>query len=267
MALPDQLIHIHDNEGAGISVTNSVVMVRGATIIENNSSVGISLSGSRFLLRGTLAENFVRNNRSFGVTVSDGSTATFTGRNTIQGNSAIGIQVGRGSTASFNTATMPDQSAGYTIIENHDQLGMNIAAGGTVLIAGPHKVRDNGGALDSPDKSPYRGGFRVATGGQLALRLGAEVSNNSGQGIWVEVGASVGLGYPAETPGATVSGNTREGVRVVRGSNLWIGSPSTVVGNGIANISCDDSAWLSGNLAGISGISCKNVLHEDEKKK
>lgn len=53
MTVQDQLIHIHHNGGSGVSATNSVVMVRGRTIIENNGG-GIGLSGSRFLLRELL---------------------------------------------------------------------------------------------------------------------------------------------------------------------------------------------------------------------
>ncbi len=266
-AVQGQLIHIHNNGGSGISVTNSAVMVRGLTIIEDNASTGVSLAGSRFLLRGIRAENLVLNNGSFGVNVSEGSSAMFSGSNTIRHNGGFGIQVGRSSTATFSEVTTSDGWAGYTVIENNDQLGANIAAGGTALFAGRHKIRGNGGAPESPDKTPYRGGFRVATGAHLSLRLGSEVTDNIGQGIWVEVGASVGLGYPAEIPGATVNRNTKEGVAVIRGASLWIVSPSTVSDNGIANISCDNSAWLFGDITGIRLIKCENVLRDGETKK
>lgn len=209
----------------------------------------------------------MRNNSGFGVNVADNSSATFSGRNTIQGNWHIGVQVGRSSNAYFETARMPDNSVGYTTIENHSELGVNIAAGGTTLFWGAHKIRGNGFEPESPETGPYRGGFRVATGGQLTLRWGPEVSNNTGQGIWIDVGASAALGYPAETLGAVISGNTKEGVRVTRSSHFWIASPSTVSGNVSANISCDDSAWLSGDLSGIIKIACKNVLPDAAGKK
>jgi len=265
MPVSDQLIHIHHNGNYGISVTNSVVMVRGKTIIENNF-VGISLSGSRFLFHGYRAENFVRNNSSFGVNISNCSSATFSGSNTIQANKDIGVQVGRGSMASFEAETVLDGSVGYTIIENHNRLGVNIAGGGSALFWGNQKIRGNGFEPESPETSPYRGGFRVATQGELALRGGPEITNNVGQGIWIEVGASVALGYPAESTGATISGNTKEGVLVTRGANLWIASPSTVTDNGIANISCDRSSWVFGDITGIKGIKCENVLPDGGKK-
>ena len=314
MTFADQLIHIHDNGGTGISVTNSVVMVRGKATIENNAGTGISLLGSRFQLGGTLteaivrnnggyglnisngssatlsnisiydnggtgisisgshlqlrgnpAQNLIRNNSGFGLNISNGSSATISGQNTIQGNWNIGVQVGRSSSASFETAGMPDDSVGYTTIEEHSQIGVNIAAGGNALFWGSHKIRGNGFEPESPETSPYRGGFRVATQGELALRNGPEVSNNTGQGIWVEVGASVALGYPAEPLGATISGNTKEGVLVTRNANLFIASPSTVADNGIANISCDRSAWVFGDVTGIKNIKCDNVLPDGKK--
>jgi hypothetical protein len=67
MILADQSIHIHHNGGVGISVTNSVVVIRGLTKIEYNVGSGISLSGSKLQLRGTLGEILVGNNGGFGV--------------------------------------------------------------------------------------------------------------------------------------------------------------------------------------------------------
>jgi hypothetical protein len=263
----DRFVHIHDNVGVGISVSSGKVFIRGYTTVENNRGSGISVTDGTVTFSGNPGENIVRNNNSPGISLLSGSTGVVSGKLTIQSNGDMGIQVGRASSILFNSATMPDGSIGATTIEGHGAVGLSVDVLASATLIGPHKVLNNGASPSTELLRLFRSGIRVSANGTVTLRLGVEVSNNIGAGVLADFEGTVRLGYPMESSTGSVTGNSEHGILLLRASQLWIGSPATVTGNGIAPISCDRSSWLFGNLTGIAGIDCKNVITDDEKKK
>lgn len=100
--------------------------------------------------------------------------------------------------------------------------------------------------------STFRGGIRVARG-SLNLANGVQFSNNTGPGIRADANAGTTV------TNVTVSSNTEEGVHVDRQSLAGFFQPFSIVGNGIASISCDTTSLIYGDLTGVAGINCTRI--------
>ena len=117
-------------------------------------------------------------------------------------------------------------------------------------MSGPHQIQNNGSSAADPG---VRGGIRVNRG-SLALDSGVQVTNNTGVGIRAVQNTGVSL-----LANVTVSGNTEGGVLVDRQSVAGFFQPFSIVGNGIASISCDTTSLIFGDLTGVAGIDCMRI--------
>lgn len=145
-----------------------------------------------------------------------------------------------------------------TVIRGHTDVGLAIFGTSYVTVEGPQKIQQNGSSTASA-----LGGISLFSGSSLDLIAGAEVSYNVGAGITVSGNATLSL------LGSTISNNTEEGVSVSRmslaqllGPNEPFGGVNNILGNGIADISCDRTSLVAGDLSGVANIQCKRVDRE-----
>ena len=247
---------IHDNQAVGVTVTNSMVLIRDTNIQNNIPLDGLDVIGSTAtLLRttiqnngspGGLLEGESPTNGGSGVFIARNSLVDFRQSNLVQNNADAGIIARLGSTLVFDGPTST-----ATTIRGHNLVGIFIAAGGHLQVNSPIIVQGNGGGACPPDTSC---GAIVGTE-TSTLHLGAgTITGNRGDGISVEQGTDVRLG------GATISNNTGDGVRIRRFSIGDFSIPgrgnNTITGNGGASIFCDGRSLAIGNLSGFSNVKC-----------
>lgn len=244
---PAQAVHIRNNGSNGISVGGASSLVLATITVENNASTGIAVFFGGQLT--TLGENVIRNNEG-GVGVLSGGHASFFGQDTIENNRPFGVTVGRGGSALF-AGEMPN----VTVIRGHTDVGLAIFSTGEVAVDGPHKIQQNGSSTASG-----LGGIGLFSGSSLDLTGGAEVSNNVGAGISVAGNATLSL------QGSTISNNTEEGVSVRRmslaqlfGPDPPFGGVNNILGNGVADLSCDTTSLVAGDLSGVAKVQCMRV--------
>ena len=243
------LMEISDNGASGLVATGSVLAITGFTVIENNRGVGLIITAGRASINGTQRENIIRGNGS-GVSTS-GASVTFVGQNTIQNNGATGVTIG-GGFVSFSAATLPDGTQRVNTIEGHI-LGLNVAAAASASFIGRNRIRGNG----HPDATGmFRGGIRIGTVSRIQLDGGNEITDNIGYGLFADFNGALSVN------GTRVANNTEGGVRVARLSVGNFGAGNIFEGNGGANISCDTTALIFGELTGIPSINCRNIERE-----
>jgi hypothetical protein len=229
--------HIRNNSSHGIELDEGSVIVLGQATIENNIGNGILLGNGS---RATISNTTMTGNRS-GVIVFQGSAARFAVQNTIQNNSFSGVQVRDGSAVVFD---------GETILDGNPQNGLGILAS-KVEVRGTLKVRNNGSTT-----FPLHNGIGVDAGGTLVLGNAAEISGNTGPGIHVRGNSVVYLssGFPI-----LIQNNTEEGIRVGRLALVTIFLPVTITNNPAGSITCDKTSLLSGTIANLTEVKCKNI--------
>ncbi|MGH9788391.1 MAG: right-handed parallel beta-helix repeat-containing protein [Candidatus Acidiferrales bacterium] len=236
------------NNGTGLAAaTNASFIIREGVVIENNAGVAVQLfSAAAAIVNG----NTIRNNGA-GVNALHRSSVEFSGQNTVQNNGAFGLQVAQGSVATFNTTPSFMGPVGFTTIEGHTVVGVNVVNGGTLTFAGPHKVRNNGTATQA-----LRSGIRVGRNSFLTTGGGTEITSNVGPGVRADLDAV--LTFVA----TTITGNSEEGVRLVRLSSADFISGNAISGNGGASIFCDTTSLVVGDLTGIENVQCMRVERE-----
>ena len=107
----------------------------------------------------------------------------------------------------------------------------------------------------------------AAVGGLLLIGGGGvQITGNNGPGIWLDMQAKLRLGPPLNGTSSdfTINGNAEEGVRVLHMSIVWSNS-GTLFGNGVADLTCDGSSLVFGDVTGIAVNKCANT--EQGKKK
>lgn len=242
-----ETVYIRKNDFEGINVTSNSNLLLATITVENNAAAGITVFFGGQLT--TLGENVIRKNEG-GVVVLSGGHASFFGKDTIEYNGPFGVSVGRGGTAQF-AGEMPN----VTVIRKHTDVGLAIFGTSQVTVDGPHKIQQNGSSAASA-----LGGIGLFSGSSLELLNGAEVSNNVGAGITVAGNATLSLN------GSTISNNTEEGVNVLQmslaqlfGPNELFGGVNNILGNGVADISCDTTSLVAGDLSEVANNQCKRV--------
>ena len=243
---PAQPVVVSGN-GVGVVVDGSGFNFAGPSLVENNGGVGLNIIGGRLSASGALADNVIRNNGS-GVNL-DGTVANFVGHFLIQNNGAVGVGI-NSSRVGFSFNESPPGTPRVTVIEGHTALGINIAAAGSVSFFGPHVIRNNGSA--APEDPQFNGGVRVGTVSRIQFNGGAIITGNNGHGVYSDFNGAISVAD------ATLSNNTGSGVSVTRSSVGGFEPGNTFTGNG-ANVSCDDTSLVFGELAGVAAIQCKNV--------
>jgi parallel beta helix pectate lyase-like protein len=244
---PDQRIRVQGNSGDGIDVDGSYLQVNFGTLsVENNAGAALLAFGSRLLIfGGSPGDGNLLQNNGEGVDVFNAASAQFFGKNTIRGNGDVGLQV-LGSSVAINGS-----GSNVTVIEGHATLGVNIVRLGEVFFGGPHKIQNNGNPSADPT---LRGGIRVVRG-SLTLNRNPEVSGNVGPGVRAEQNSGLSFGVAA----TTIANNTENGVQVTLQSEAAFPTTPVFSGNGGATISCDTTSLISGQLAGIPNIDCKQI--------
>jgi Right handed beta helix region len=248
---PNERIRVLRNGGDGIDVDGSFFQVNFGTLdVENNGGAAIAQTGGRILIfgDGVGGGNLFQGNGE-GIDVFNAGSAQFFGRNVIQNNGDVGLQILGSSVAIFGSGTLPDGSLRSTIIEGHATVGVNVVRLGELTMSGTHQIQNNGSLAADPT---LRGGIRVARG-SLTLTNGVQISNNTGPGIRADQNTGTSV------TNVTVSGNTEEGIHVDRQSVAGFIQPLSIVGNGIASISCDTTSLIFGDLAGVAGINCMRI--------
>jgi hypothetical protein len=244
-----------NNGTQAINATYSTVYLNGFVTLENN---GLATGGSALRLvssKGNLYADLtepwgpiiIRNNNGYGFQMFGGSALTVWGAVQVENNSFGGAAIWIGSSANITG----DPDAGFLTIENNPTLGMYVAES-SVNVAGPMRIANNGSGSQDP------GGILMQTGAWVALG-NAEIMNNLGPGIRVEANASI------ELFGTRITGNTQEGLLVRRLGYAWLGpylTPMAISGNGGANVACDTTALVAGDVTGITGINCSRIERE-----
>lgn len=249
-ATPNQRIRVLRNGREGILVDGSYLQVNFGTLdVENNGGAAISQQGGRMLIfaGGGGGANLFQGNGE-GIEVFNAGSATFFGRNVIQNNGEVGLQVW-GSSVFFTGSILPDGTLDATIIEGHATVGVNVVRLGELTMNGPHQIQSNGSSSADPT---VRGGIRVNRG-SLTLLNGVQISNNTGPGIRADQNTGTTV------TDVTISSNSEEGVHVDRRSVAGFSQPLSIVGNGIASISCDTTSLVFGDLTGVDGINCMRI--------
>lgn len=245
---PAPSIVISGNGGHGLSVIGSEVSITGNGTIENNGGNGIRVDGGRLNLVGSPAGNAVLNN-AVGVNLFNGAAAEFIGETTISNNGLVGVGVGTGASAVFRLSD--DGAPAVTTIEGHDLVGITATRMASVLMIGPHLIGNNGtpGWPSSGIRIAEVSSLRTQSGG--GGTTGPQITGNSGPGVLVEDNASITLHR------STISGNMDEGVLLARLSVARFLTLNTLDGNGAADLSCDQSSLVSGDLTGVTTVDCK----------
>ena len=183
-----------------------------------------------------------------GIDVFNAGSAQLFGRNVIRNNGDVGLQI-LGSSVAFNGRILPDGTLNATVIEGHATVGVNVVRMGELTMNGPHQIQNNGSPAADPT---FRAGIRVARS-SLTLGNGVQISNNVGPGIRADQNTGTIV------TNVTVSSNTEEGIHVDRQSVAAFFQPLSIVGNGIASISCDTTSLVFGDLTGVAGINCMRI--------
>ncbi len=240
---------IENNGGNGINANGSFVQINGGGTIEDNAGSGITITGGRLIVNGQVQENFIRGN-GFGVNIS-GAAATFNGQNTIQNNGGTGVQVANGGSAAFNALQLPDGSFRVNVIEGHGTIGLHVAAAASATLSGPNIIRNNGGA--GFDLNDEHGGVNVGTVSRIQFFGGNQIINNIGPGVTARFNGAIALGD------SVVTNNAEQGLLLIRQSVGVVETGARISSNGAANVSCDTTSLVAGDLTGISHIDCAKI--------
>ena len=249
--------------GVGVQVSNSTIQLYEDLTVANSFRHGVDVTGGSNVTFGheRLApdsHNFFENNCRAGVNVGFGSSVGFRGDNTIQGN-RDGVQVGSGAFARFAPGTRGDGTFFTTTIQNNQLRGVNAFGQSSVRIIDKTIIYNNGMDADPADPGfDNRAGVRVSFGADVRVagvvdEPRPEIMNNDGPGILASFQTKLLL------ENSTIMFNTEEGVRLLNMSAANSVGGNTISDNGVADVSCDSTSLLFGDVTGISSIFCRNV--------
>ena len=294
-----QGVTVEDTRGTGIGLTDSSINLQGAfqgrtpspeslpmlvnspNTVRNNCGAGINASGGSSV--GISLQNTTSGNVGRGITLGGGSNANLNAcctpvtndpaQITIE-NNFRGIQAGTGGFANINGGADGAGNPGTILIQNNAEWGLNAFGGGSINVSGQTIVQNNSLAPQSAIGIAPPAGVFIRAGGSVFVNPGAQILNNSGPGIEADLQGIITLGNLPPPPGSpppvftgvTISGNQAEGVRLLHMSIAESFAGNTISGNlGTADVTCDGSSWLVGNVTGIGTIKCANT--EQTKKK
>jgi hypothetical protein len=234
------------NTGA-LQGSNGVVIDRKSEVsiqgcrIEGNTRNGVMVVGQS-LLRVTVSTH--DGNGNFGMFVHQGSTViagNFTpgGGNNFNGNGRRGIVCTQGCTLYL---------AGANGVGFNGVAGLTLSTGSRASIdgtGGPNQFVGNGN------------GIEVFRGAAASIFNSNIIEGNPGLGLEVDGNSSTLL------TDVTVRNNGEGGVSAARMSTIEFGTTGAggnlLSGNGGANLSCDTTALIFGNLTGITNITCMRI--------
>jgi hypothetical protein len=220
-----------------VSVFRSHAIVLRRLVITGGARGVFLRHGSELRIEGSRIEY----NTDTGLFPIENSTVLVGGTQAAQA-VAITYNTGAGIFANGSFITI----GGFTTIEDNGGRGV-IMQGGRSFIQGPgNGIRRNG------SRGPGFGGVRLLKGAALDL-TGVDVSANFGPGVEAEFNAVLFL------TNATIANNLEHGVRVLRGAVANIPAGNAILGNGGANLTCDTTGLVVGDLAEITNINCMRV--------
>jgi len=243
--------------GRGVSIDDSGMIASGVTV-EESRSTAIGLSNTSWLmLNGGTAPNFIQDNCGTAISVSLASTVNLNSNNTIRNNLQGLLVSGR---ANLNPNTVPGSTL---LIELHRDQGVIVEEQGRVDINGQVIIQNN---ATNPTTAFDHAAVVIGKGGTLNVNgSGLQIVSNNGPGIWAYMLSKVQMGTALAGANVTISGNAEEGLRLEQMSVAWSFAGSTITGNTGADVTCDKTSLLFGNVNGISVNKCANT--EKEKKK
>ena len=219
---------ISGNGHGGLRIDRAQFVVWAGVTVDGNKGWGLLLLGADATFGSCCgsAPTSVRNNLSGGAFVSEGSEASFWGQTAFQNNGPYGVYLDAGSSAVF------DPLGTDLVIEGHTEVGVDVTTHGHAEFRGP-VVRNNGTAM-----KPWSAGVRVDGGSQAyfgndSAGTPAQVTDNSGPGILVDLGSEL------EVPSAVIEGNSKEAVRIYHHSTAFLGRNAQVQTNGYGALRCD----------------------------
>jgi hypothetical protein len=230
--------------GCSIGGNTNGVLVTGQSLFTAIGSVFVSNANNGVVLRNqsllNAAGNLFDGNGNIGLVVRQGSTAVagdFTpgGGNNFNGNGQRGIACVGGCTLLLNS---------FNGLANNGFAGLTVATGSRVGIDG------------SEGQNEFTGngnGVLVFFGSQAAFAGPNSIHNNTGVGLEADENSSVFLSD------LTVQNNGRGGVNALRMSTVGFAPGNPVSSNGGANVSCDSTALVYGDLTGITNIACSRI--------
>lgn len=252
----------------GISISNGSFATIVNNTIEDNAVHGIQLLGGSSANIGFRAgdavasPNVIQNNTSFGINLSDSSSARIDG-NTITGNANSGINVSESSSVRIGfSGPVGSLTAANTIMGNGNG-GIRILDTSHAGIEGNFIENNTGSGILVDTSSSAQIGARgfVNTiknnsgGGVLVRRsssarvLAAVISNNTGNGVQIRQTSQGDLGNN------TISGNSANGVRVEENSGLNLLAPASTGSNSQFGIQCRTASYAAGTVGGLTGTS------------
>jgi hypothetical protein len=245
-----------------ITIRDSRSIVLRTLSADNGNAVGYVITSSSGV---RLEGNHSNSNGNGGYFVDDHSSVDFSSHTTTAygGTGGTGLLVARGSFALVQAATLTGNAAhgivcrdgstchldGNVVIEDNGAYGLAAVNNSLIRMVsntGPNSVHGNGSGISLAGNSRA-----VLTGPS-----GNSVTANNGPGIELDTNSSLAL------LNTTVSNNTGPGVSVLRNSVAGIVDgfgTNTISNNGGANLACDATSLLYGNLNGISKIACTRI--------
>lgn len=219
---------------------HSEASILGMTI-QGNGGNGVAVRGASTVL---FADNNISFNGTNGVNVVEDSVGTFVGSAPgangllLEGNSSAGLRCSHGAVCFIN---------GFLTAQNNGFGGLIVSNGARAQIEsddGPNTFQGNAFA-----------GIVLARNASAVIFGSSRtfVRNNTGLGFDVEGNSSLVV---FDT---TVTNNSRPGLSAVRISLAEFGGNNVFTGNGTANLTCDATSLLSGELTGIQNISCLKI--------
>jgi hypothetical protein len=230
--------------GCSIGGNTNGVLVTGQSLFTAIGSVFVSNANNGVVVRNqsllNASGNLFDGNGNVGLVVRQGSTAIagdFTpgGGNNFNGNGQRGIACLRGCTLLLNS---------FNGFANNGFAGLTVATGSRAVIdgsEGQNEFRDNGS------------GVLVFFGSQAVFAGPNSIHDNPGVGVEADENSSVFLSE------LTVQNNGQGGVNALRMATVGFGGSNAISGNGGANVSCDSTALIYGDLTGITNINCSRI--------
>jgi hypothetical protein len=275
----------------GASVVDQSATALFVIQIEHSKRVtitGLEVVGGTDGIFCTRASDCIINNNDVhgglgGIWLYDHSAATLAG-NHVHG-TGNGVGVAYSSYALLRGGTAPPfggPSGDPNIIEDNTGIGLYIVDGSTCRVQGsadkPNIIRNNGGSGVWISHAVGTLIFPVITGNGIGntnvnsggveleggiLRISsAQITGNSGPGLFAAHGSHADVGGSTGSDGTTISGNERNGVVLLLNSSAGFGGVNPVTLNGHSDVFCDAFSVLQNmnHITGATVVNCPNQV-------
>jgi parallel beta helix pectate lyase-like protein len=246
----DSVVHIfnsvvQNNTGSGIVVSGGSFSVDSGVTITHNGNNGIGASTTHLALNGgdgtPGSENIISNNTRGGVVGANNAEVDINSDTRIINNGTFGVEI-------LHTSTLIMSDG---LISGNGKVGAHIGETSHGEFAGTTHINNN-----------HNGGIAIVDHSDLYLDGGIDVSSNTGNGVYVNLGSlfnSVGAN--------TVNNNTGAGVLLEAQAVAHYTAIDTITGNGGSSLECDATSLVVGDISSLGKTKCKNVQPESATMK